>query len=528
MGIRALTVMAVVAICLPAISGARGPSSGELDPTFGTRGQVVLSPNVAPGATDVVVQPDGKIVLAASAYGRRTGSADFLAARLRRGGALDRSFGTAGIVRTPVAVGGEGAASASSAALGPDGSVVLAGEARGVNGGDVSVLVRYTASGTRDTSFSGDGIQTLDLGTDEELRDVAVQSDGRIVAVGSAGAGVMVLRLLADGTLDRSFGSDGVVDTSIGDPRYRDVATAVLLPGDGKIVLAGVQDFNYPYWFVFPDPRDFVLVRYLPNGQRDAMFGSNGIVVTPGPAQETPTSIAATAGGKILVAGTGYSPSMKITTDIPSRSWFQLARYLHSGELDATFGGGVVKTGSRCINANATAVAVQPSGRILVGGTANRYLGNCPFSDLGLTRFAVAAYDDQGRPAWTSGLEGIRRYGFSFVLDHGSALGIQPAAAGSGADRLVLAGSAYRSGHGDQRVVALGIDLGRTPCRVPRLVGLTLRRARARVRSANCTLGQVRHARSNRPRGRVISQRPAPGRVLRDGRRINLVLSRGH
>jgi hypothetical protein len=289
-----------------------------------------------------------------------------------------------------------------------------------------------------------------------------------------------------------------------------------------------VQDFDYPNPFVFPHPRDFVLVRYLPDGQRDAMFGSNGIVVTPGPAQETPTGIAATAGGKILVAGTGYSPGIKITTYIPSRSWFQLARYLRSGELDATFGGGVVTTGSRCINANATALLVQPSGRILVGGTASRYLGNCPFSALGLSRFAVAAYDDQGKPEWTSGLEGIRTYGFSFVLDHGSALGIQPAGAGSGEDRLVLAGSAFRSGHGDQRLVALGIDLGGRRCLVPRLVGLTLRRARARVRSANCTLGRVRHARSSRPRGRVISQRPAPGRVLRDGKRINLVLSRGH
>jgi uncharacterized delta-60 repeat protein len=526
MRIRTLTIIAVVAICLPAISGARGPSSGDLDPTFGTSGRVVLSPNVAPGATDVVVQPDGKIVLAASAYARRTRTADFLAARLRRGGALDRSFGTAGIVRTPVAVGGDGVASASAAALGPDGSVVLAGEARGVNGEDVAVLVRYTASGRRDTRFSGDGIQTLNLGANEELRDVAVQSDGRIVAVGNAGAGLMALRLLPDGSLDRSFGSDGVVDTSVGDPRYRDVATAVLL-SESKIVLAGVQDLNYPNPFVSLDPRDFVLVRYLPDGQRDATFGSDGIVVTPGPRQEIPAGIAASAGGKILVAGTGYSPGIKITTEIPERYWFQLARYLPSGELDATFGGGVVTTGSRCINAQATDVAVQPSGRILVGGTANRYLGNCPFSTLGISRFAVAAYDDQGRPEWASGLEGIVRYGFSFVLDHGSALGIQPAAAGSGEDRLVLAGSAYRSLHGDQRVVALGIDLGRPYCRVPHLVGLTLRRARARVRSANCTLGRVRHARSSRPRGRVISQRPAPGRVLRDGRRINLVLSRG-
>ena len=526
MRIRALTVMAVVAICLPAIGGASGPNFGALDPTFGTSGLVVLSPNVAPDATDVVVQPDGKIVLAASANARRTHTVDFLAARLRRGGAPDRSFGTAGIVRTPIAVGGDGDASVSAAALGPDGSVVLAGEARGVNGVDMAVLVRYTASGKPDTSFSGDGIQRLDLGANEELHDVAVQPDGRIVAVGNAGAGLMALRLLSDGALDRSFGSDGLVETSVGDPRYRDVATAVLV-SEGKIVLAGVQDLNYPYWYVSPDPRDFVLVRYLPEGQRDATFGSDGIVVTPRPAQEAPAGIVATAGGKILVAGTGYSPGIKITTDIPSRSWFQLARYLSSGELDATFGGGVVTTGSRCINASATAVAVQQSGRILVSGTANRYLGNCPFSELGLSRFAVAAYDDQGRTEWTSGLEGIRRYGSSFVLDHGSALGIQPAAAGSGEDRLVLAGSALRTGPGDQRVVALGIDLGRTPCRVPRLVGLTLRRAHARVRSAHCTLGRVRRARSTRPRGRVISQRPAPGRVLRNGTRINLVLSRG-
>jgi Tol biopolymer transport system component len=64
------------------------------------------------------------------------------------------------------------------------------------------------------------------------------------------------------------------------------------------------------------------------------------------------------------------------------------------------------------------------------------------------------------------------------------------------------------------------------PCLVPRVVGRRLRTARTRIRRAHCSVGRVRHARSTRPRGRVIRQKPRAGARLRHGARVNIVVSR--
>jgi beta-lactam-binding protein with PASTA domain len=62
-------------------------------------------------------------------------------------------------------------------------------------------------------------------------------------------------------------------------------------------------------------------------------------------------------------------------------------------------------------------------------------------------------------------------------------------------------------------------------CHVPRVIGLTLGRARVRIRRAHCSVGTIRRARSRRP-GRVIAQRPRPGVIRRRGFPVNLVVGR--
>jgi beta-lactam-binding protein with PASTA domain len=60
---------------------------------------------------------------------------------------------------------------------------------------------------------------------------------------------------------------------------------------------------------------------------------------------------------------------------------------------------------------------------------------------------------------------------------------------------------------------------------VPRVIGLTLRKARTRIRAKHCSVGRVRRARSRRV-GRVIAQSPKPGRRLAHGTMVNLVVGR--
>lgn len=530
MRIRPCFIAAAVAIFVPVALAANGGASGDLDPTFGTGGLVLVRPSDVSRAEAAVVQPNGKVVLAGIAADWTSfpywGKSDFLALRLNRNGSLDQSFGVGGIVPTPIDLGDTNSDFAEAVALGPDGSIVVAGEAGKANNETDMAVVRYTPSGALDSSFSGDGILTLDKGQLDDLRGVAVQPDGKIVAVGYAGSGFLVIRLLSNGALDESFGSAGVVDTNVGDPQYQDIASAVVVLGDGKIVVAGTSDRDYPSYS--PVPVDFAVVRYLPDGQRDSTFGEDGIVVTSGPAMEIASGLVATSDGKIVVVGdTGWpSPGPRF----PGTSSFHLVRYLSSGALDPTFGaGGTVTTsfGGSPEASHASSVALELDGKIIAGG--GHIPGRWPYTASG--RFALARYNDDGTLDDTFGVGGKRTYDVSSGHDWGSALAIQRSAARSGADRLVFAGMAHGGTGGD--VAAIGVDLGPPPpappvrCRVPRVVGLTLSRARVRLRSAHCKVGRVRRARSTRRRGRVASQHPRAGRSLPSGSRVNLVVSRG-
>ncbi|NIM51395.1 MAG: hypothetical protein GTO22_19460, partial [Gemmatimonadales bacterium] len=103
----------------------------------------------------------------------------------------------------------------NAVAIDPDGNIVVAGYTIGF-GSDFAV-VRYTSNGTLDTSFSDDGKQTTDFGLDQDIAyAVAIQDDGKIVVAGYATTGNQnwaLARYDTDGSLDSSFGSNGRVVT---------------------------------------------------------------------------------------------------------------------------------------------------------------------------------------------------------------------------------------------------------------------------------------------------------------------------
>jgi uncharacterized delta-60 repeat protein len=279
-------------------------------------------------------------------------------------GALDPSFGTGGRVITTFAAD----AAASAVAVQVDGKIVAAGGA----GADFA-LARYNTDGTLDTSFSTNGKVTTAFAGGGFANAVAIQTDGKIVAAGGAG-GFALARYNTDGTLDTSFGTGGVVTTSVTSGSNQ--ANAVAIQADGKIVAAG---------FAIPASRPhFALARYDTDGTLDSSFGTGGTVVTSFGTSGVANAIVLQPNEKIVLAG-------------PNGGGFALARYLTDGSLDASFGNGG-KVATRLPNGaggTAYAVALQPDGKIVAGGSYDFF------------KFAVARYKVHGQLDRTFGGHGF-------------------------------------------------------------------------------------------------------------------------
>ncbi len=220
---------------------ARYNHDGSLDTTFSGGGrQTTDFGGLASRANGVAFTP-GKIVAVGSAG--TDNDADFALARYKPDGSLDRSFSGDGKKRTQFPFGSE----ATGVAIQGNGKIVVVGAA----GNGEFALARYKPNGSLDTSFSGDGMQTTDFYEtySESATGMALQGDGKIVAVGAAYDryyGRLVLaRYRLNGSLDTSFSGDG--KSGIAFNIYGGGATGVALQGDGKIVAVGgggeVSDF---------------------------------------------------------------------------------------------------------------------------------------------------------------------------------------------------------------------------------------------------------------------------------------------
>lgn len=191
----------------------------------------------------------------------------------------------------------------------------------------LTVTVRG-APGVVDTSFNG-GVNITAVGAGEDYANgVAVQADGKVLVVGSSAQGgtfVSIVRYLRDGGLDTTFGNQGRVITPVG--TRNDVATAVTVQQDGKILVAGSSEQA-------TTGLDFLLLRYNSDGSLDQGFGNGGKVVTElGSASDRAWAMAVQADGKIILAGESNVGAV-------SGVDFALARYNSNGTLDATFGNG--------------------------------------------------------------------------------------------------------------------------------------------------------------------------------------------
>ena len=280
---------------------ARYNPDGSLDTSFGTDGTVTTAIGQFAGAIALVLQPDGKLVVAGFTNNGSLSTADFVLVRYNPDGSLDTSFGTDGTVTTAIGV-------ATALVLQPDGKLVAAGFSR--NG--EFALARYTPDGSLDTSFGTDGTVTTRIGNSNDAYALVLQPDGKLVVAGSSTnerEDFALVRYNPNGSLDTSFGTDGTVTTAIGSEAG---VNALVLQPDGKLVAAGFTNNGSP------SHEEFALVRYNPDGSLDTSFGT------------TMTAIGLDAGAYALVLQPDGKPVAAGFSNNSSGEDFALARYLSS------------------------------------------------------------------------------------------------------------------------------------------------------------------------------------------------------
>jgi uncharacterized delta-60 repeat protein len=282
-------------------------ADGSLDESFGVGGEVItdLRGGSRDGATGVVIQGDGKIVVAGSSVAAGSSDSDFALARYNvADGSLDESFGVGGKVITDLGSGSDGAWGVAI----QDGKIVVAGSSVAAGSSDSDfALARYSIDGSLDTTFSSDGKETTDFGGGDLSQDIAIQADGKIVAVGSSLPSVptsdfgdfALARYNTNGSLDTSFSGDGEQTTSLD---VEDYGWAVAIQADGRIVVAGRSAPD----FTVAGP-DFGLARYETNGSLDTSFSGDGKQTTDfggTEAADWASGVAIQPDGNIVVAGT--------------------------------------------------------------------------------------------------------------------------------------------------------------------------------------------------------------------------------
>jgi uncharacterized delta-60 repeat protein len=271
---------------------------GTPDPDFGTAGVFTYdSGNGDDCGRLVAVDVDGKITL--TGYAHNGNDLDILLMRLNANGTLDETFGADGIVLYDNA----GRADYGRAiAVQSDGSILVAARSTG-DGTSIANILKFDRAGSLDASFGLDGVVTYQ-GTkgNDGFRDLAVQPEGKIMVTGytstDAGFEILTARYDANGSLDPSFGTDGVVQYDGGHKNAG--ARGIVIQEDGKLVVSGSNSNGTDL--------DIILLRYSPDGSLDPEFGSAGVMIyDSGAGNDNGRRLALQQGGRIVVVGNTHN-----------------------------------------------------------------------------------------------------------------------------------------------------------------------------------------------------------------------------
>jgi uncharacterized delta-60 repeat protein len=412
------TLVAAGALVLAVGAGRALAAAGALDPSFSDNGKLLLNfhnGNHSDGANDVAVA-GGKIVLAGIT--NHNGDDDWGIARLKANGSPDGSFSGDG--RRAVSLGGS-YEYANAVAVQRDGKIVAVGYTNASAGR--FVIVRLTAGGKLDPSFSGDGKRFLTFGPTafSISEDVAIQPNGMIVVVGineDPNPSFAVARLKPNGQPDTSFSGDGRRTVPFGGGSSD--AHAVAIGPGGTIVLAGYSNAESA----------FALARLKPNGNLDGSFSGNGKVTVPFANQGAARGVAVQHNGKVVAAG--------YEKDAGGNFDFAITRFTEQGQLDSSFSGDGIRTQSfdnGTAQDDANDVALQRGGKIVVAGESDQ-------SSTG-TDFAIARLTSSGRLDTSFAGDGKRLQSFG---NNGSNSDVAEGVAIQSDQKVVVAGSSDPTG----------------------------------------------------------------------------------
>lgn len=330
---------------------------GNYDMTFGNEGKIIINfEGYNAGATDVLVQPDGKIIMAGNVF-NPGGEYNFGIIRLNSDGTLDTTFNGTG---KQIFDFNENINFLEAVVIQSDGKILVAGQSGQYANADFAIA-RINSDGTFDTSFANNGKFEVNIQGDDRAKGMLLQQDGKIIIggssypVGSSYSWFAAIRLTTSGQLDTTFSTDGKALAKIsqfGNDTVYDIA----LQADGKILLLADSYIS--------GSQDFGVVRFTTLGELDTTFSGDGKFTTSMiNTSDYCNAIIEQPDGKILLAGSYYTtPESKMA----------VIRLTSSGELDSSFNSdgkaSFVVPGNNGVSVYD--MKLQSTGQILVSGYA--------------------------------------------------------------------------------------------------------------------------------------------------------------
>jgi uncharacterized delta-60 repeat protein len=302
-----------------------------------------------------------------------SGSA-FAIVRYNLDGSLDSTFGDGGKVINDAT---HLADTAVSVAIQQDGKFIILAN----TGPFAFIVLRYNTNGTLDTTFGSDGITSVGMFGTVEGGELAIQADGKIIVLNTLTEGLInyaaIFKFNNNGSRDTTFGTQGSLRLTLGRlESYRSLA----VQADNKIVIAGEV-------FSIPTRYDFSCIRFNPDGSLDSSFDTDGkVTIVLGARDDNVSDLKIQADGKIILAGTSEQP--------PSNYEFTILRYNANGSLDTTFDGDGIVITQRPTADVLFSMSLQSNGKIIAFGKLNSIV-------------VVARYNADGSPDNTFDSDGI-------------------------------------------------------------------------------------------------------------------------
>lgn len=335
------------------VSISRFFENSKPDTAFNSTGLFSIGNSTWEDAYASTIQSDGKILVAGRYYNGR--SWDFLLIRFNEDGSLDSTFAQKGY--TTKDFGKDDIA--FSIDVQNDGKILICGFAENLNW-DFAIS-RFNPDGSIDSTFGERGSTVLNIGSYNDVAfSIKAQQDGKIIVCGwtyiFGSWDFALVRLNPDGTLDSSFGTNGIVTTDYN--HLYNTSHSVAIQSNGKYVVAGYTEKPGS------SDTDILIIRYNTDGSIDHSFGINGLtLIDYNNADDFAWVVKVDQYDKIVIGGNVTINGSKI---------LQIVKLNSNGSSDISFGeNGVLVTQIFGIEEECRDLCIQPDGKILLTGHAS-------------------------------------------------------------------------------------------------------------------------------------------------------------